>query len=106
MKPTGLIASAAVLVAASLAAGYWWGADRPATGAPAATAGAAASGEVASVPAAAAKRRILYYRNPMGLPDTSPVPKKDPMGMDYLPVYADEEMQDEPPGTVRIAPGR
>ena len=91
MKPTGLIASAAVLVAASLAAGYWWGADRPATGAPAATAGAAASGEVASVPAAAAKRRILYYRNPMGLPDTSPVPKKDPMGMDYIAVYADEE---------------
>src|SRR5262245_63953181 len=30
-----------------------------------------------------AARRILYYRNPMGLPDTSPVPKKDPMGMDY-----------------------
>src|SRR5487761_2719159 len=91
MKPTGLIASAAVLVAASLAAGYWWGADRPATGAPAATAGAAASGAVASVPAAAAKRRILYYRNPMDLPDTSPVPKKDPMGMDYIAVYADEE---------------
>src|SRR5262245_30206290 len=23
------------------------------------------------------KRRILYYKNPMGHPDTSPVPKKD-----------------------------
>jgi Cu(I)/Ag(I) efflux system membrane fusion protein len=23
----------------------------------------------------------------MGLPDTSPIPKKDPMGMDYMPVY-------------------
>jgi Cu(I)/Ag(I) efflux system membrane fusion protein len=34
--------------------------------------------------------RILYYRNPMGLPDTSPVPKKDPMGMDYVPVYEGE----------------
>ncbi len=34
-------------------------------------------------------RRILYYRNPMGLPDTSPVPKKDSMGMDYVPVYED-----------------
>ena len=32
-------------------------------------------------------RKILFYRNPMGLPDTSPVPKKDPMGMDYIPVY-------------------
>jgi len=31
--------------------------------------------------------KILYYRNPMGLPDTSEVPKKDSMGMDYLPVY-------------------
>ena len=37
------------------------------------------------------QRRILYYRNPMGLPDTSPVPKKDPMGMDYIPVYEGED---------------
>ena len=50
--------------------------------------------------------RILYYRNPMGLSDTSPKPKKDPMGMDYLPVYADEGTQGDPPGTVRISPGR
>ncbi len=50
--------------------------------------------------------RILYYRNPMGLPDTSPKPKKDSMGMDYLPVYADEGSQVDPPGTVRITPGR
>jgi Cu(I)/Ag(I) efflux system membrane fusion protein len=33
------------------------------------------------------KGRILYYRNLMGLPDTSKVPKKDSMGMDYIPVY-------------------
>jgi Cu(I)/Ag(I) efflux system membrane fusion protein len=33
------------------------------------------------------ERKILYYRNAMGLPDTSPVPKKDDMGMDYVPVY-------------------
>src|SRR4029077_14298068 len=39
-------------------------------------------------------RRILYYRNPMGLPDTSPVPKKDWMGMDYIPVYESEEPDD------------
>jgi Cu(I)/Ag(I) efflux system membrane fusion protein len=37
------------------------------------------------------KGKILYYRNPMGHPDTSPVPKKDSMGMDYLPVYEGEE---------------
>jgi len=36
------------------------------------------------------ERKILYYRNPMGLPDTSPEPKKDSMGMDYIPVYADD----------------
>ena len=35
-----------------------------------------------------AERKLLYYRNPMGLPDTSPTPKKDAMGMDYVPVYA------------------
>src|SRR5512144_597487 len=39
------------------------------------------------------KGKILYYRNPMGLPDTSPVPKKDPMGMDYIPVYEGEAPQ-------------
>ncbi|OIN94386.1 MAG: hypothetical protein AUJ20_00615 [Comamonadaceae bacterium CG1_02_60_18] len=34
------------------------------------------------------QKQILYYRNPMGQSDTSPVPKKDSMGMDYIPVYA------------------
>jgi Cu(I)/Ag(I) efflux system membrane fusion protein len=43
---------------------------------------------------AAGPRKILYYRNPMGLPDTSPVPKKDWMGMDYIPVYEGEEQDD------------
>ena len=50
------------------------------------------------------EHRILYYRNPMGLADTSAVPKKDSMGMDYVPVYADEG--GDGPGIVRIAPGR
>ena len=36
-------------------------------------------------------RKVLYYRNPMGLADTSHEPKKDSMGMDYIAVYADEE---------------
>jgi membrane fusion protein, copper/silver efflux system len=45
-------------------------------------------------PTAAGPRKILYYRNPMGLPDTSPVPKKDWMGMDYIPVYEGEEQGD------------
>jgi len=51
--------------------------------------------------ATAGERKILNYRNPMGLPDTSPVPKKDPMGMNYIPVYEG----DEPDGgkTIKIS---
>ena len=41
------------------------------------------------------KPKLLYYRNPMGLPDTSPTPKKDPMGMDYIAVF-EGEATDEP----------
>ncbi len=51
----------------------------------------------------AGSRRILYYRNPMGLPDTSPVPKKDSMGMDYIPVY---EGDDDSGPVIKVAPGR
>ncbi len=40
------------------------------------------------------ERKILYYRNPMGLPDTSPTPKKDWMGMDYIAVYEGEQQDD------------
>jgi Cu(I)/Ag(I) efflux system membrane fusion protein len=54
--------------------------------------------------ASGGKGRILYYRNPMGLPDTSPVPKKDSMGMDYIPVTEGEETDDT--GTVKISPDR
>jgi membrane fusion protein, copper/silver efflux system len=51
----------------------------------------------------AADRRIKYYRNPMGLPDTSPMPKKDNMGMDYIPVYEGEGSDD---GSVKLSPGK
>jgi Cu(I)/Ag(I) efflux system membrane fusion protein len=52
-------------------------------------------------PAAGAERKILYYRNPMGLADTSPVPKKDWMGMAYIPVYEGEEQNDG--STVKVS---
>ncbi len=55
----------------------------------------------AADPAAACNGKVKYYRNPMGAPDTSPVPKKDSMGMDYIPVCADEAA--EAPGTVKIS---
>jgi membrane fusion protein, copper/silver efflux system len=50
-----------------------------------------------------AARKIKYYRNPMGLPDTSPVPKKDSMGMDYIAVYEGEDTDD---GSVKLSPGK
>jgi RND family efflux transporter MFP subunit len=37
------------------------------------------------------ERKILYYRNPMDPTQTSPTPKKAPDGMDYVPVYSNEE---------------
>lgn len=94
MKRTAWIATTVGLIIVALAGGYWWGANRPGPAAPDAASGAvsgAAGSAAASAPAAAAKPRILYYRNPMGLPDTSPVPKKDSMGMDYIAVYEGEE---------------
>ena len=36
------------------------------------------------------ERKILFYRDPMGKSRTSPVPTKDEMGMDFIPVYEDE----------------
>jgi len=70
------------------------------TGALALAAGLAlASVALAEAPA---QKRILYYRNPMGLADTSPVPKKDGMGMDYIPVYEGEDDG----SALKIAPGK
>jgi Cu(I)/Ag(I) efflux system membrane fusion protein len=66
------------------------------TGAPAPSA--------AAEPAPKGKGRILYYRNAMGLPDTSPTPKKDSMGMDYVPVYEGDEAGDD--GMVKISPAK
>ena len=57
--------------------------------------------EVAAAPPA--DRKIKYYRNPMGLPDVSPTPKKDSMGMDYIPVYEGEDSDD---GSVKVSPGK
>ncbi len=37
------------------------------------------------------ERKILFYRNPMNPSVTSPVPAKDSMGMDYVPVYAEDK---------------
>ena len=47
--------------------------------------------------AAAGERKILFYRSPMDPKQTSPTPRKDEMGMDYLPVYAEDVSDNLPP---------
>lgn len=39
--------------------------------------------------AGTAAHKILFYRSPMDPKQTSPTPRKDEMGMDYVPVYED-----------------
>jgi Cu(I)/Ag(I) efflux system membrane fusion protein len=55
------------------------------------------------------ERKIVFYRSPMDAKQTSHTPKKDEMGMDYLPVYLDE-LQGAGPVTglvtVKIDPAR
>ncbi len=112
MKPALKTSLFVVAAAATLAVGYQFGQQHASGGHPLAlnAIDAHAAGDHAPVQTAAADtaspggRVILYYRNPMGLPDTSPAPKKDSMGMDYIPVYADEQGDDV--GTVRVSPAR
>jgi Cu(I)/Ag(I) efflux system membrane fusion protein len=71
--------------------------DLPSTGAasaaeaattpPPPSSAAAAPASPSSLAAGGGGAKILFYRDPMGLPEISSVPKKDSMGMDYLPVY-------------------
>jgi RND family efflux transporter MFP subunit len=82
-----LITGATALILAALVAGYWLGRSTPSHPAKELT----SSTSNTSTAGAAGERKPLYYRNPMGLLDTSPVPKKDPMGMAYVPVFAGEE---------------
>lgn len=86
---TGLKAGvlvALIVVAIAAGGGYWFGTRQ-------------AGDHDAGKP----DRKILYYRNPMGLPDTSPMPKKDPMGMDYIPVYEGEEEESAGGHQIRLS---
>lgn len=76
MKSMGAVITAIVTVLVVGLSGYWLG-----------NRSISMSESVTSGVTSKAEPRVLYYRNPMGLPDTSPVPKKDSMGMDYVPVY-------------------
>ena len=52
------------------------------------------------------ERKVLYYKNPMGSGHVSDKPMKDEMGMDYIPVYADELTRptEADPGLVALDP--
>lgn len=83
MKSHTTLAASAMAIAIFAAGGGYWLGNR---GAP----------TDASTAPAPMEKKPLFYRNPMGLPDTSPVPKKDPMGMDYIAVYEGDSAKDDP----------
>jgi len=80
--------TAIMMLGAGLGLGYWLSGSSD-------HAAPAVSGET---------RKPLFYRSPMNPEVTSPVPAKDAMGMDYVPVYADDAGASGPAGTVRIDP--
>ncbi len=83
-----IIFTAIVMLALGLVAGYWFAGESG-------DAPPSASGNV---------RQPLFYRNPMNPSVTSPVPAKDSMGMDYVPVYADDSSDKDAAGTVTVDP--
>jgi Cu(I)/Ag(I) efflux system membrane fusion protein/cobalt-zinc-cadmium efflux system membrane fusion protein len=60
------------------------------TAAPTRDDGSKGGAATAHEPTTPGQRQILFYRSPMDATITSPVPRKDEMGMDYVPVYAEE----------------
>ena len=78
MKRTTTVILTAMAVIAALGFGYWAGGQKT-------------EDRGQRTEKSTPERKILYYRHPMGLPDTSPVPKKDSMDMDYIPVYEGED---------------
>jgi RND family efflux transporter MFP subunit len=85
MNATLRMVLVAALLALAVAAGYWLGDSKSEVES------RKSEAKTSSTPPDTARGKVLYYRNPMGLPDTSPTPKKDPMGMDYIPVYEGED---------------
>jgi membrane fusion protein, copper/silver efflux system len=78
-KQTLIVAILVALVAGG--GGYWFASNTASTG------GAAVVAD--------ADRKPVFYRNPMNPAITSPVPAQDEMGMDYIPVYADNDQPKE-----------
>ncbi len=90
-KSIGVTVAICVVVVGAAATGYWLGTSSE-------------NGGQRASPANTAEREPLYYRHPMNPEVTSDVPKKGSMGMDYIPVYADEIQGAGSPGSVQIDP--
>ncbi|MDP1956671.1 MAG: efflux RND transporter periplasmic adaptor subunit, partial [Rhodocyclaceae bacterium] len=99
---TATFAVVALAVTIAAGVGYWVGGQQH--GAAIVGAGGTTPAKVGAGETAPAGKKLLYYRNPMGLPDTSPTPKKDSMGMDYIAVHEGEE--DTGSGEVKISTAR
>lgn len=82
-----IIATAVIALLIGGGAGYWIAFEKPA-------------GSDTRQPAADG-RKPLFYRNPMNPAVTSPVPAKDNMGMDYVPVYAEIPAEKRKPAFYR-----
>ena len=66
-----------------VAGGYWYAVEREHNDA------------ITSMDTEKKEKKPLFYRNPMNPDVTSPMPAKDSMGMDYIPVYAEAEPPQE-----------
>jgi len=66
-----------------VAGGYWYAVEQEHNDA------------ITSMDTGKKEKKPLFYRNPMNPGVTSPVPAKDSMGMDYIPVYAGTEPPQE-----------
>ena len=67
---------APIMLAVGLAGGYWFADSKHAS---------------EQTKPNSEEKKILFYRNPMNPGVTSPVPATDSMGMDYVPVYAEQD---------------
>lgn len=112
MNRLSLVASLVGAIALVIGAGcgYWFAAQRMETAhARMMSAGTMPDGTMNAGPVSAESGddtpEPLFYRHPMTPEITSPVPARDDMGMDYIPVYADSAAgPGGPPGTVLIDP--
>ncbi len=82
MNKQTLTVAILVALAAGIGGGYW-------------LASRTASDAVDVTGSTEQARKPLFYRNPMNPAITSPVPAQDEMGMDYIPVYADDDKPKE-----------